>query len=181
MISRNQLSNEERAEWDAVFDAACFDEFGKNIPTPQAAERLAKEVDQAIAMGKTWAEYLNDDARIVGFQKLIKPWQNLKHFHTTVTGEQKLVKRSNVARLRKRASGRVKAVIEAKLWEDATADDLLQIAKAATSRMESEAITRRDALHCVSLIVEQDASTLGGALEAAGYASLDSFLAEKAA
>lgn len=181
MITRNQLSPDERAEWDIVFDAACFDEFGKNVPTPIAAAKLAKEVDAAIAKGKKWAEYLSDDARIIGFQKLIKPWQDIKHFHTTVTGEQKLVKRSNIARLSTKSKKSGKREMTAVIWEELSAEGLLRIAKAAQSRIASEGITRRDALHCVNLIVEHDASTLGEALESAGYTSLDVFLAEKAA
>lgn len=178
MISRNQLSDAERKEWDAVFDAACFDEYGKNHSTPIATANLADEIDRAIAQGKWWAECLSDDSRQQGLQKLIKPWQNQRHFHTTPSGEQKLVKRSNIARIKK-VRNKV-AEMTSELWEDCSADDLLAIAQAADSRIASESITRRDALRCASLTIEQNAATCGEALTKAGYASLDDFLQSKA-
>ncbi len=181
MITRNQLSPAERHEWDTIFDSACFDSSGKPLPTASAAENLATEIDTAISMDKKWARFLSDDARLQGFQKMVKPWQNQNHLHTTVTGEQKVIKRSNIARVAKRDAEQGPAFIAAKLWEDATADDLLNIARAAESRIKSESITRRDALRCVNLIVESEVSTLGEAIALAGYSDLDEFLASEAA
>ena len=84
MFTRKMLSDEERAEYDAMFEAACYDAAGSFRSTREAAPILLGSIKDAIQAHRVWASYLHDSFVMIGYQAAVRRWQNEQKKHKTL-------------------------------------------------------------------------------------------------
>lgn len=173
MFTRKMLSDEERSEYDAIFQSACYDELGDFRRTADAALLLLQSVRDAIQAQRTWASYLHDSFVMIGYQSAARRWQNEQRKHKTII-DGKLVTKKDAIRLSK-ITDTGTALYQTSLLEDATSEDLEQIIQSASVRVASERATIRDAMRLLDLIEETGETTVRGALKRVNK-TLDEFL-----
>lgn len=173
-FKRAMLSDGERIEYDELMDRACF-ESGAPVKTSHLGERLRSELEQAEQSGCEWVTWMLNDATERGLKSAGKAWQNQQAFHETTSGEQVIVKRSDVIRTRTidLDSGRVEW--QSSYWRSASVGELQQEIAAANVRIATEKDRVRDLIALLSLCLKHEVATVSEALEREG-AELSEFL-----
>lgn len=177
MFTRKMLSDEERAEYDAMFEAACYDAAGSFRSTREAAPILLGSIKDAIQAHRVWASYLHDSFVMIGYQAAVRRWQNEQKKHKTLI-DGKLVSKKDAIRLTKIVEGG-RSAFQTSFIEDATAEDLQELIEATSTRVRSDRATIRDYTRMLDLIESTGESTVRGALKRVGK-TLDEFLTESA-
>lgn len=161
------LSPEERAEYDALFHEAGYDEYGEQRPAHEIKERVHGLLQDAVRAGRTWAGYVIDDDVREGHLKRFKGWDRTRQVVSTRYGER-VVKRSAVMSLRRRNSETGRTYWQGTLYPDMTREDLLDVINGCEVRIGSERITIATARKLLVLLDETGGSTVRDALDARG-------------
>lgn len=177
MFKRTMMSPDERVEYDRIFEESCLDEHGEMRSTADAALELLTRISDAIQAHRVWASYLHDDLVMTGYKTGARQWQNDLKKHKTIMGN-KIVAKKDALRLRK-AQPDGSVAWQPSMIEEATADELAQVIKAANSRVQAERVTIRDSMKLLDLLEATGELTVRAALKRVGK-TLDEFLTESA-
>lgn len=171
---RSILSPEERAEYDALIFEASFDEHGKRRPSYEIADRMHDLLLDAVQAKRPWAQWVLDADARAGHIRRFKRWDRIRNLVNTKDGGR-LVRLSGIQALKRR-----NPATQGTFWEDVeleamSRDDLDAVIAGMRNRIEPLEMNVRLAVRLRKLVEDQNALTVGAALQAIGK-TLDEYL-----
>lgn len=164
-MKRNWLTPDERAEWDEIYEKACYDDDGNLRSTPEAGQMLMELMLDAEQANRGYATAKIEEMTRRGFAIEAKNYQNRQKQHKTIV-DNKVVVKKDAVRL-KRGKGDGLASWETFLIEDADESDLIVIEQQGRRSEAIGAAEARDARTLIDLLHETGEMTVGAALKRA--------------
>ena len=171
---RSILSNEERAEYDALLFEASFDSNLKRRSSHEIAERMHALLLDAVQAKRAWAQWVLDADAHAGHIRRFKRWDRIRHLVRTRDGGR-VVRLSGIQALKRRDP-----VTQVMFWEDAeledmSTEDLDAVIAGMNNRIEPLEMNIRLAKRLRALLEETGAKKVRDALVVVGK-SLDEYL-----
>lgn len=178
MNARRMMTADERAEYDALVERACFDPLGKPYKTGEAADRLRLALDDAEQAHRPWAEWVRADALFAGLSSLATKARAQKRI-TTNDGASGKAPRQGINSLRRiTPSGVVEW--QPKLIDDMSRDEVAELLDLSVRRQKGNRTTVRTHKAILKLMDRHPgAATVRDALAAEGM-TMDDYLASAA-
>jgi hypothetical protein len=180
-VRRKHLSSEERSEFDALFEEAGLDEFGNPRPAHEIKARMRRVLDDAVQAGRTWAQYVLDDALEDGLGKAWKGWNNeqrrMRTLHNGVIVPARAVRGT---RRRDPETGQV--VHQQSFWLEMSWEGVRQQLGDSRKRIDAERVTESIAARLLELLLDcPDSAGPADACERLGIDMQDYLVSDEAA
>lgn len=169
-MRRGFLSPEERVEFDAMYEQAGLDMFGKARPSDEIKSRLLSMLQDAVQAGRKWAGYVLDDAVEEGLFKSWKDWNNEQE-RMRVYYNGVIVPARAVRGTRRRNQDTGRTVHQQVLWREMSWEQVRQQLDDSRTRIAAEQITISIAARLLELKLRCPEST--GPLDACERLGLD--------
>lgn len=177
---RNMLSNEERAEYDALVFEAGFDESGTRRPSHEIAERFHDLLLDAVQAKRPWAQWVLDEDARAGHLRRFKAWDRIRNPVQTKSGG-KLIRLSRIQALRRRDPETEALFWQDTDYEDMTAGDLDSVIDGMRGKISPLTHNLETALSLRTLVDGQPAGTKVRDVLAARGVTIDEYLTNRAA
>lgn len=175
---RRMLSDEERAEYDALLYDATHHRDGSRRKSAEVGERFRDLLRDARQAGREWAGWVMDDAMLSGLLKAANRWCKERQVIETPIGERLVTKPAAYGIRRKTADGVMEQLTLG--WGEMTEADLDQLIAARTTQILAESDTVTVAKKLKALLVSTGKTPVSEALASLGI-SLESYLATELA
>lgn len=174
---RRMLSDEERAEYDALLYDATHHRDGARRKSAEVGDRFRELLHDAAQSGRQWADWVMDDAMIAGLLKAANRWCKERQVIETPIGERLVTKPAAYGIRRKTTDGVMEQLTLG--WGEMTEADLDQLIAARTTQILAESDTVTIAKRLKALLVRTGKAPVAEALAALGM-DLETFLAQAA-
>lgn len=174
---RRMLSDEERAEYDALLYEATHHSDGKRRKTREIGPRLQTLLNDAEQAGRRWAGWVLDDALLTGLQATARKWSSTREVIETIIGER-IVRKPAAYGIRRARSDGGQDFLRAG-WGEMTAEDLDQLISSRGAQIAAERDTVTIARKLKKLLTETGKTPVSVALESLGV-DLTTYLASAA-
>lgn len=149
---REDLSPEEREEYDLLIEEAGFDEDGTERPSGEIGERMHDLLVDADQAGRVWASYILRDDAEAGHLKRFNSWNKARKRKMVYFNGQIVPKAAVVGVRRKRDDG--STYHQQSLWELLTWAEVEQKLDEARSQKRSAAINETTAKRLLALRIK---------------------------